>query len=66
LYGCETWSLTLREELKVRVFEKGYRGEYLDLRGRSKWQAGEYCTVRSFVTCALHQILFRAVKLRRI
>ena len=21
LYGCETWSLTLREERKVRVFE---------------------------------------------
>ena len=22
LYGCETWSLTLREERKLRVFEK--------------------------------------------
>ena len=22
LYGCETWSLTLREETKLRVFEK--------------------------------------------
>jgi hypothetical protein len=22
LYGCETWSLTLREEHKVKVFEK--------------------------------------------
>jgi len=22
LYGCETWSLTLREERRVRVFEK--------------------------------------------
>ena len=21
LYGCETWSLTLREETKLRVFE---------------------------------------------
>jgi len=21
LYGCETWSLILREELRVRVFE---------------------------------------------
>ena len=21
LYGCETWSLTLREEIKLRVFE---------------------------------------------
>jgi len=23
LYGCETWSLTLREERKLRVFEQG-------------------------------------------
>ena len=22
LYGCETWSLTLQEERKLRVFEK--------------------------------------------
>jgi hypothetical protein len=22
LYGCETWSLTLREERRLRVFEK--------------------------------------------
>ena len=22
LYGCETWSLTLREERKLRVFEE--------------------------------------------
>ena len=23
LYGCETWSLTLREERRLRVFENG-------------------------------------------
>jgi len=23
LYGCETWPLTLREERRLRVFEKG-------------------------------------------
>jgi len=23
LYGCETWSLILREELRLRVFENG-------------------------------------------
>jgi hypothetical protein len=28
LYGCETWSLTLREEHRLRVLEN--RGEYLD------------------------------------
>ena len=37
LYGCETWSLTLREERKLRVFEKRTwcSGEYLDL-GRTR------------------------------
>ena len=25
LYGCETWSLTLREECRVRVFENRVR-----------------------------------------
>jgi hypothetical protein len=25
LYGCETWSLTLREERKLRVFERALR-----------------------------------------
>jgi hypothetical protein len=25
LYGCETWSLTLREELRLRVFENKVR-----------------------------------------
>jgi hypothetical protein len=24
LYGCETWSLTLREEHRLRVFENRY------------------------------------------
>ena len=33
LYGCETWSLTLREERKLRVFENMVLGEYLDLEG---------------------------------
>ena len=33
LYGCETWSLTLREERKLRVFEIWCSGEYLDLGG---------------------------------
>ena len=26
LYGCETWSLTLREERRLRVFENGVLG----------------------------------------
>ena len=32
LHGCETWSLTLREERRLRVFENRVLGEYLGLR----------------------------------
>ena len=31
LYGCETWSLTLREERKLRVFENMVLRRILDL-----------------------------------
>jgi hypothetical protein len=31
--------------------------EYLDLRGRKWWEAGEDCIMRSFITCTLHHIL---------
>ena len=33
LYGCEAWSLTLREERKLRLFENMVLEEYLDLGG---------------------------------
>ena len=33
LYGCETWSLTLREERRLRVFENSVlRGEFAPKR----------------------------------
>jgi len=58
LYRCESWSLTVREEHKVKLFEnRALKEEYLDLR-RRKWQeAGEDCMMRNFITCTLHQIL---------
>jgi hypothetical protein len=31
LYGCETWSPTLREEHRLRVFRTECWGRYLDL-----------------------------------
>jgi hypothetical protein len=33
LYGCETWSLTLREEHRLRVFENRVLRRNLDQRG---------------------------------
>jgi hypothetical protein len=57
LYGCETWSLTLREEHRLGVSENRVLKKCFDTRG-TKWQEnGEDCTVRSFITCTAHQIL---------
>jgi hypothetical protein len=36
---------------------KEIEGEYLDLRGRKWWEAGEDCIMRSFIAHVLHQIL---------
>jgi hypothetical protein len=41
LYGCETWSLTLREEHRLRVRDE---------------VTGEHCMTRSFVICTLRQV----------
>jgi hypothetical protein len=56
LYGCGTWSLTLREEHRLRVFvNRALRGIFGPKR---KWQeAGEDCIMGSFITCALRHIL---------
>jgi hypothetical protein len=57
LCGCGTWSLTRREEHRLRVFENRALRRIFRLRGR-KWQeAREDCIMRSFITYTLHQIL---------
>jgi hypothetical protein len=41
LYGCETWSLALREEHRVRVFENGVIRRMFGLKGdevRGEWR----------------------------
>jgi hypothetical protein len=54
LYGCETWSLTLKEEHKLRVFEKRVL-RYLNLKGR-KMDHEENCIMMNFIACILHRI----------
>jgi hypothetical protein len=48
LYECETWSLTLREEHRLRGFENSV------LR---KMDHGENCIMMNFMACILHQIM---------
>jgi len=72
LYGCETWSLILKEERRLRGNESrvlrklvGLRGtesrvlrKHVGLRGTRKLVNGRYCTVWSVTVCTAHQILF--------
>jgi hypothetical protein len=39
--GCETWSLTLREERRMKLFANRILRESLDLRGARKQASGE-------------------------
>jgi hypothetical protein len=56
LYGCETWSLTLREEQRLRVFENSLLRRIF---GSKRLQGiGEDYITRNLITCTHHQILF--------
>jgi hypothetical protein len=47
-YGCETWSLALREEHRLGVFE-----DRVLIRGMKWREGGEICLAMSFVICTL-------------
>jgi hypothetical protein len=56
LYGCETWSVMLKDEHRFEVvWDLG--AEYLDLRGMTWKDAGECFMVRRSIIYALHKIL---------
>jgi hypothetical protein len=56
LYGCETWSLTLREEHRVGEFEKRVLRRICGPKRDEVTEAGVNCIMRSFITCALPHI----------
>jgi hypothetical protein len=57
LCGCETWSLTLREEHTLRVFEnRVLRRIFGPKRDEVTGEFGENCVIRSFITCTLLQV----------
>jgi hypothetical protein len=56
LYGCETWSLTLREEHRLRAFEKRVLRRIFGPNGR-KTDRRENCIIMKFTACILHRIL---------
>jgi hypothetical protein len=56
LYGYETWSLTLRENIDWRCLRTGCWGGYLDQREMRSWEYRENRITRSFMICTLHQV----------
>jgi len=56
LNGCETWSIILTEEHKLRVFEKWVLRKIFGLRGRKQKRTGKNCTI-SFNIGNYRQIL---------
>jgi hypothetical protein len=58
LYGCGSWSLTLREESSLRVFEnKVLRRIFGPKRDEVRGSGEDYIT-RSFMLCTSHQVSF--------
>jgi len=57
LYGCETWSLTLREERRLRVFENGVLRRVFGPKRDEVTRKGENYIMRSLVICSPCPIL---------
>ena len=55
LYGCEIWSLTLREESRQGYLKTESRGEYLGPRGM-RMGSGEGSIMRNFIVCTVQLI----------
>jgi hypothetical protein len=53
LYGCETWSLTLKEEHRLRVSENTVLRRIFRPK-REKYGSGENCIMMNFTACILH------------
>jgi hypothetical protein len=56
LYGCETWSVTLREEHRLRVFENRVLRRIFGLKGDEVMGECRKLLTRSFMICTLHQV----------
>jgi hypothetical protein len=57
MYGWETWSLTLREEHRLRVFENRVLRRIFGPK-REEVMGKLSCTMRSFIICTHSQISF--------
>jgi hypothetical protein len=58
LYGFETWSLTVREEHRLTVFEKRVLRRIFGPKRDEVTGSGEDYITRNLMICTHHQILF--------
>ena len=58
MYGCETWSLTLRDERRLRVFENRVLRRVFRPKRDEVTGNGENYITRSLVICTPYPILF--------
>jgi hypothetical protein len=58
LYGCETWSLTLRKEHRLRVFANRVLRRILGPKRDGVTGSGEDYITRNLMICTHLQILF--------
>jgi hypothetical protein len=56
MYACETWSLVLREEHGLGVFEIMVLRSIFGLKGDEGMGGWRKCVMRSFLICTLHQV----------
>jgi hypothetical protein len=56
MYGCETWSLILREEHRLREFENRVLRRIFEPKRDEVTGGGENCIMRSLKTCTLLQV----------
>jgi hypothetical protein len=57
LYGCETWSLTLKEEQRLKVFENRVLRRTFGPKRDKATGSGEDYRTRNLMTCTHHQIV---------
>jgi hypothetical protein len=56
LYGCETWTLTLRKESRLMLFENRVPRRIFGPRRDAVQGSGENYILRSLMICTAHQI----------
>jgi len=58
VYGCETWSLTWREELRLRMFENRVKKRIFGPKRNEVTVSGENYIMRSLMIYTLTQKFF--------